>query len=64
MERNEVFWDVDDYIFAGQDWYPSEKQGRILVLIQRVHRKIDNCQLILSFLFTERTFSAIIYRNV
>jgi len=25
MERNEVFWDVDDYIFAEQDWYPSEK---------------------------------------
>ena len=25
MERNDIYMDVDDYIFEDQDWQPSEK---------------------------------------
>ena len=45
MEEKRQYEDVDDYIFAEQEWHPSEKQSRASVFDESVAEQIDNLQL-------------------
>ena len=64
MEEKREYADVDEYIFAEQEWQPSEKQDSGGGVKRYVTSRFKFCGKNASFLFTDGTFSDIIDRIV